>query len=276
MCEELKDSSRQAPRAMVLSVYIGAITGFVFLISVCFCIGDIENVANTSTMVPLIQIFYDSTGSKFGSCILSSAITIIVLGSANALLAEAARSLYAFARDNGLPFSSFISRVESKHQTPMIAILLVAAFQMILNTIYLFTVTGFNTVIALATEGFYLSYAMPLLVRLASFMNGSYKQITGPWSMRPRLSFAMNLIGFLYLIFACITFNFPSLYPVTSMNMNYTSAAIGIIMIVAFTTWFASARKYFSGPRINENLIPDRFNGGLSQGVSDKHTSNWY
>jgi choline transport protein len=44
---------------MVMSVYIGALTGFVFLIAVCFCIGDITEVAETSTLVPLIQIYYE-------------------------------------------------------------------------------------------------------------------------------------------------------------------------------------------------------------------------
>jgi choline transport protein len=250
MCEELKDASKQAPRAMVLSVYIGALTGFVFLIAVCFCIGDITEVAETATLVPLIQIFYDSTNSNVGSCILATLIVIIDLGCANALLAEGARSLYAFARDHGLPFSSLISKVESKHQIPVVAIVLGTIIQMAFNSIYFGTVTGFNTVIAIATQGFYLSYAMPLLVRLISYFSGSHRQLTGPWAMKPMVSVAVNFIGLTYLLFACITFNFPSVYPVTSENMNYTSAAVGVIMFVAAVTWFTTARNRFSGPEI--------------------------
>jgi choline transport protein len=250
MCEELKDASKQAPRAMVMSVYIGAITGFIFLISVCFCIGDIDEVANTTTLVPLIQIYYDSTASHVGSCFLASFIVIINFGAGNALLAEGARSLYAFARDQGLPFSSLISKVEPKHQTPVVAILVGTVVQMAFNSIYFGTVTGFNTVIAIATEGFYLSYAMPLLVRIISYFNGGHRQLTGPWAMKPHVSLALNSIGLTYLLFASITFNFPSVSPVTSDNMNYTSAAIGVIMFVACVTWFTTARKRFSGPEI--------------------------
>ena len=36
-----------------------------------------------------------------------------------ALLAEGSRSLYAFARDGGLPFSHIFRRVEPKRQVPM-------------------------------------------------------------------------------------------------------------------------------------------------------------
>ncbi|KAI1004400.1 hypothetical protein K3495_g3813 [Podosphaera aphanis] len=260
MCEELKNASKQAPRAMVLSVYIGAVTGFIFLVSICFCIGDIQTVANTPTMVPLIQIYFDSTNSRIASCILASLITVIILGAANALLAEGARSLYAFARDSGLPFSSQISRIEPKHQIPFVAILLGTIVQMSFNSIYFATVTGFNTVIAIATEGFYLSYAMPLFVRLLTHINGTHRQLTGPWSMKPAVSIATNAVGLTYLIFACITFNFPSVYPVTSNNMNYTSAAIGIIMLVAAGTWLTTAKKNFSGPRVVENINPNLHN----------------
>lgn len=161
MTEEMKNASREAPKAIIMSVYIGAITGLIFLISICFCIGDITATAQSTTGVPLIQIFYDSTGSVVGACFLASLITVIVLVCANALLAEGSRSLYAFARDKGLPFSSLIAKVEPKRQVPVYAILLALGVQMALNSIYFGTLTGFNTVIAIATEGFCKSPSLP-------------------------------------------------------------------------------------------------------------------
>ena len=141
-------------KAIVLSVYIGAITGLIFLISICFCIGDIQATAATSTGVPLIQIFFDSTGSVAGACVLSSLLAVIAIFCANALLAEGSRSLYAFARDQGLPFSDVWGKVDEKRQVPVNAVLLAAGFQLALCAIDFGTITGFNTVIAIATEGF--------------------------------------------------------------------------------------------------------------------------
>lgn len=142
MTEEMKDASKDAPRAMVWSVYIGSITGFIFLLAVCFCIGDINTVANTSTLVPLIQIYFDSTDSHIAACVLASLIVVINFGAANALLADTSRSLYAFARDKGLPFSGFISIVEERHRVPVVAILLAGVVQMAFNSISFGTVTG--------------------------------------------------------------------------------------------------------------------------------------
>jgi amino acid transporter len=154
MTEEMKHPSRDAPIAMVLSVGMGSVTGFVFLLTLCFCIGDIDNTAASSTGVPVIQIFYDSTNSKVGACFMASMITVINLVCAVSLLAEGSRSLFAFARDNGLPFSKVLSKVTSKSHIPLNAIFATVLVQMAFNSIYFGTITGFNTILSIATTGF--------------------------------------------------------------------------------------------------------------------------
>ncbi|KLO20098.1 amino acid transporter [Schizopora paradoxa] len=269
MTEEMHNASREAPKAIIMSVYIGAITGFIFLISICFCIGDLQATALTPTGVPLIQIFFDSTGSHAGACVLASLITVISIFCAAALQAEGSRSLYAFARDRGLPFSDFWSKVHvsgkgGKRRVPLNAVFLAGAFQMALCAIDFGTVTGFNTVIAIATEGFCkwlaqtirrcsqyfpdLSYAMPLGARILSKLTGDYKELNGPYKLG-KYGLVLNIIGFVFLLFASITFNFPTVSPVNKDNMNYTSAAIGVIGAVSVVTWIASGRRNFTGPK---------------------------
>ena len=80
MTEEIVNARKEAPRAIVLSVWIGALTGFVFLIAACFCIGSIEGVAGSATGVPIIQIFYDSTQSVAGSTCLTVLLIVIDIG----------------------------------------------------------------------------------------------------------------------------------------------------------------------------------------------------
>lgn len=154
MSEEIAHARKQSPRAIVMSVYIGAITGFIFLISLSFCIGDLETTAGTSTGVPVIEIFFNSTGSVGGASTLASLIAVIALVCANSLMAEGSRAVYAFARDHGLPFSRTFSKVSQKKKVPVYAILLTCLVQVVFNSIYFGTLTGFNTVISIATQGF--------------------------------------------------------------------------------------------------------------------------
>ncbi|CAE6997917.1 GABA permease [Pyrenophora teres f. teres] len=246
MTEEIKNARKQAPRAMVMSVYIGFFTGFAWLIALCFCIGDLEATGSTATGVPVIEIIFNSTGNVAGTSTLASMIAMIGIFAANSLMAEGSRAVYAFARDNGLPFSNVWSKVSSR-SVPVYAIILTAVVQMAFNSIYFGTTTGFNTVVAIATQGFYLSYLMPLLSRILAHFSGNKTRLEGPYSLG-RWGIVLNSIGFLYLTFICVVSNLPSVTPVTSENMNYTSAATGVVMLISLIFWIMSGRKKFTGP----------------------------
>lgn len=276
MTEEMLNPAKEAPKAIILSVYMGAVTGFIFLISAFFCIGDLEATATTSTGVPLIQIFLDSTGSVKGATTLAAMITIIVLICANSLMAEGSRALWAFARDHGLPLSSVFSRVNKKSQVPVYSILLCMAIQVALNSIYFASYEGFSTVISIATFGFYLSYAMPLLVRLWGYFTGHppAMRIPGAYTLG-KWSPLVNGVGLVFLIFAGIDFNFPQEGPVTGDNMNYCSAAFGIIGLVSLVTWVWDGRKNFTGPQTDVLTAVDgatdvRGVGGMAHPQSEK------
>ncbi|KAH0280660.1 putative GABA permease, partial [Aureobasidium melanogenum] len=248
MTEEIRDARKEAPRAIVLSVSIGAITGFIFLVAASFCISTIDGVANSATGSPIVQIFYDSTESVAGSTCLTVLLIVINIGCSNALTAEGGRAVYAFARDQGLPFSKLLSSVDKKRQIPTYAILLTTATQIALNSIYFGTVTGFNTVVSIATEGFYISYAMPICAKLLSAAIGQAIKLDGLWNLG-RWSVPVNLVGAIYLLFTSITFNFPTENPVDSQNMNYTSAAIGLMLLLAALTWMTTGRRVYQKPQ---------------------------
>ncbi|KIW04598.1 uncharacterized protein PV09_04346 [Verruconis gallopava] len=280
MVEEMKQARKSAPRAIVMSVYLGAITGFCFLVAVCFCIGDLESTATSSTGVPLIQIFYDSTGSVRGACALTSLITVIVLVCANSLMAEGGRAVFAFARDHGLPFSNIWSTVERKKKVPVFALMLTTTVQIAFNSIYFGNLTGFNTVITVATFGFYISYAMPLLARLLSRVTNPSDPshsagLGGPYSLG-RWGIPLNLLGFVFLVFNGTIFNFPTIKPVNSDTMNYTPAAIGVIMLISIITWVTTGHRYFTGPeagnviRLVQGVEGENANASAVEGEKNK------
>ena len=89
---------------------------------------------------------------------------------------------------------------------------------------------------------------MPLLARLLGYITNHPVVLSGPWSLSQPLSLTLNAVGFLFLAFASITFNFPVFAPVTKDSMNYTSAAIGVIGLISIATWLTTGRKRFTGP----------------------------
>ena len=93
-----------------------------------------------------------------------------------------------------------------------------------------------------------LSYAMPLAARILSALTqNSPPPLLGPYTLG-RYSLPLNAVGLIFLLFLSITFNFPGTKPVSPDNMNYTSAAIGIIGLVSLVTWLVDGRRNFTGP----------------------------
>jgi choline transport protein len=88
---------------------------------------------------------------------------------------------------------------------------------------------------------------MPLLSRILAHFSGKKTRLEGPYSLG-RWGIVLNIIGFLYLAFICVISNLPSVTPVTSDNMNYTSAATGAVMLVSLLFWIVTGRKKFTGP----------------------------
>ena len=70
MIEEIPNASVEGPKIMIACVGIGVFTGFIFLMVLLFVAGDPEKVIESSAG-PLLQIFFDATGSHGGSvCLL--------------------------------------------------------------------------------------------------------------------------------------------------------------------------------------------------------------
>ena len=94
---------------------------------------------------------------------------------------------------------------------------------------------------------------MPLLTRIIAYFTFHVTVIPGPYTLG-KYSVGLNIVGLLFLIFTSITFNFPTLNPVDEENMNYTSAAIGVITLVSIGTWITTGRRRFTGPQIGGAL----------------------
>lgn len=89
---------------------------------------------------------------------------------------------------------------------------------------------------------------MALFSRLLGIISGHAVKLTGPYAFSLPVSITLNVLGLLFLLFASITFNFPSEAPVTHESMNYTSAAIGVIGLISLVTWIHTGRKNYTGP----------------------------
>lgn len=94
---------------------------------------------------------------------------------------------------------------------------------------------------------------MPLLARILAHFSGRKTRLEGPYSLG-KWGIVLNIIGFLFLTTICVIANLPTLNPVDSENMNYTSAATGLVMLISLIFWFTTGSKRFTGPQAGDLL----------------------
>ena len=130
MSEELKDSSRVLPSAMMWASVCNAAMGFIMLVTSCFCLGPDwqESVLGltepTQTGIPIIQVLYNSTGSKTATVLMTLILIVVSFVATIAVIASSSRQVWAFARDKGFPFSAYIGHVSCQDHKSCSSIIL--------------------------------------------------------------------------------------------------------------------------------------------------------
>lgn len=109
--EEIKDASETLPNAMMAAVGVNAVLGFTMIITICFTMGDVSGILASPTGFPFIQIIQNTTRSLAATNTMTAVLVITLTASTITEVATASRQLWSFARDGGVPFSSFFSYV---------------------------------------------------------------------------------------------------------------------------------------------------------------------
>jgi choline transport protein len=109
--DEVKSPRTRVPRSMITAVTLNSIMQFAYMITVMYCIGDLDQVENTPTGLPIIEVYYQATQSKQATNILVVMMALILFISLFNIFASVSRLTWSFAKDKGLPFSSFFSYV---------------------------------------------------------------------------------------------------------------------------------------------------------------------
>lgn len=80
-------------------------------VTLTFRLGDVDSVLATTTGYPFIQVFYNATNSYAGTNVMVAIIIVLLTVCCISEIATASRQIWAFARDRGLPGSSWLSKV---------------------------------------------------------------------------------------------------------------------------------------------------------------------
>lgn len=173
LAEEVSNPAVNIPKAIIGAMLINGSVGFAMMVTILYCLGDVDSVLNSKTAFPFIQIFFNSVGNIAGATVMAAVVLALTWACSIGITTTASRMTWSFARDNGLPMSRYLSRVSSRTKVPVWAALAVTGIAALLTLIYIGSDTAFNDVISLTITGFYGSYLMPAAFLLYHRIKGN-------------------------------------------------------------------------------------------------------
>ncbi|EXJ56541.1 hypothetical protein A1O7_06885 [Cladophialophora yegresii CBS 114405] len=246
MSEEIRDASITLPKAIMWSVVINAVLGFIMAITLIFTLGDIDSLFASVTRQPFIQLFYNATQSYGGTNAMTAIVIILLAACCTSEVATASRQLWSFARDQGLPGSAWLSQVTPGWNIPLHAVFVSLIVSSLLACINLGSSVALNAINSLGGVSILTSYFITISCLI-------YRRLTGPplphrrWSLG-KYGLWINIAALLYLMPLWFFAFWPLATPVTAANMNWSSTMFGGVMIIAALYYYFKARHVYVGP----------------------------
>ncbi|KAF2093213.1 amino acid transporter [Rhizodiscina lignyota] len=246
MSEELNDASLVLPRAMMYATFFNGILGIIMLITFCFCITDINVIVNSSSDTPVIDVLYNVTGSQGGTIVMGCLLLVLLYFSSVTTVASASRQCWAFARDKGFPFSSWIEFVRPGWDIPINAILVVLGVSLVLSAINFGSDVALNAILSVSNAALIFSYLCSITCLRIKRLRGE-PLLPRRWSLGwwggPINDVA---IGFLLISFV---FSFFPIYPMPALvDMNWAILIFGVVFFVAGGHYLIRGRKVYVPP----------------------------
>ena len=252
---------------MILTVFINGVTGFGMLIAFCFCMGPLEEVLGGQFPYPFMIILARITNSMAATTILVSVswtyrslhvlihrqtAIIIVTGISGSigLMASASRMLWAFSREDGVPFSRFLSRIEPRTALPLFSIGTTAAVSILLALIPLGSTTAFYALTGLTVGGFYSSFMISACVMLWRRLVTPTSDIAwGPFRLG-KAGIPVTLLALFYSFIGWFFSFWPPTAMVTVRTFNWSLVVYFSVVILSMAYYGLRARHTYTGPKI--------------------------
>jgi amino acid transporter len=248
LAEETEDPRWRAPWGIVLAVAVSGIAGYLLLIAITISIRTIPEALHATdghgNAVPaVIAVLQQSVGARVGNAMAAmAAIAMWFCGLSS--VTSASRSLFALARDQGVPFSGKLGSVDRRHKTPAPAIWTVVA----VSLVAIAGTTAIPTITSVSTVALYVSYSVPVFLGWRARGRAPLWTNDAVWTLG-RYGSAVNVAGFLYAGAICFVLVMPP-----NANAGYILLGVSGVACAGFL-WI---RKQYRGPAWTVPLVHGR------------------
>lgn len=246
LADEMSMPEKQIPQVMIGSAILSIVSGFCMILVYMFCIVNTENLLAPVGGQPVVQIMLDSLNSTALTTLGTLVFIITFIGGASCCLTTFSRVWWSFAREGGVPFSSFFAGISKRSQLPINTLIFCTFITMLVGAIELGSATALNAVLGGAVVILNISYALPIIALLINRRKGLPAK---RYCNLGRFGPLMNIISVAWIAFMVVWLCIPLYLPVTGSTMNYASCIVVGVVLVSVVCWFCGARSSYTVPQ---------------------------
>ncbi|KAL8863044.1 MAG: hypothetical protein Q9178_000417 [Gyalolechia marmorata] len=233
------------PKVILHQNLVNFVTTLLFLIAILYALDDLDAVLAKSATFPLTEIYRQATGSAGGALGLMIVIFLSIVVCHVAAYIVMGRTLWTLARNDVVPFSSFLGKIHPTKRNPFNATLACGIMSTLLSFILVANTTAFNAFVGSFVIFSTLSYLAAILPHLLSRRSNVEP---GDFWMKGYLGYGVHAISCLYIMAFTVIFCFPFTMPVDAVSMNYVSLMVGG-MSLFIAGWWLVKRDRYEGPK---------------------------
>ncbi|KAI0449477.1 amino acid/polyamine transporter I [Xylaria acuta] len=250
--EEIAQPGRRVPQVIIMTMFIGIGTALPLFITLMFFMTDLEAVR--ASPLPSMELVYQATGNRNVTIFLVALLLVVFVLSLPSQWVASGRIAWAFARDNGVPFSEYFSKVNKRLEFPVRTTVAAFVFVLLYGLLYLASTTAFNSIVTSAVLFLNITYAVPQGILL---FQGRNEHLPPRYLNLGILGYICNGFSILWIVVLGVLVSLPPSLPVSVQTMNYTSVILVGLFVVILLQWYFDGKKKFEGPHIDWELIKD-------------------
>jgi len=200
VAEEVTDPARRIPKAMILTILIGGVSGLLSYAGYVLAAPNLQAIVDGEVADPIPSILEDALGTVGSKVFLLVTITAFI-SCVLSLQAAGSRLLYGSARDRMLPASGWLARMSARHSVPTNALLVACLVPVVICLYVYWRPDTLARVTAFAVLGIYLTFQAVVLAALRQRLRGW--RPAGAWNLG-RWGIVVNIAALAYGIFAII------------------------------------------------------------------------
>lgn len=235
--EEVQNASVNTPKTMFWAYLFNIPLAFAMMIVFLFAVTDVAEA--TTAFFPFVWVLQNSL-STAGAQAITAIMFILVFMIAVSCFASTSRQLFAFARDDGLPFPTWMKKVNPKLNVAANSCFVTFGYSestlknvsappeirrlrriaIVMSLIYIGSPIAFNAIISLAIVALMATYAISIGCVL-------WRRIVHPETLPPvfwslgKWGIPVNVLGLIYAIFAFFWAFWPIYWKPTAEEVSH-------------------------------------------------------